>query len=151
MLAPLERRELLFRRVILIYQMPKIGSQTIEATLRQCSVPHPIYRFHYLSRTMAQNVRNTLAASEPSQAWKRRAREQLNLTCEFSRLIRFRKWLRLCGFPIPKLDVISGVRDLVGLVLASLFENYLRIGPSVECLTTDKCNEHDSVAGCSRL
>src|SRR5438105_10706901 len=37
---------LLFGRLLLVYQMPKTGSQTVEATLEKCSLPHRILRFH---------------------------------------------------------------------------------------------------------
>ncbi len=135
------RRELLFKRLVLIYQMPKIGSQTIEATLRQRSFPHPIYRFHYLSRAFAKTLRNGLRSSTPDPAWKGDAQLQLGSIREMSRIVRLRRLLCLCGCQIPKLEVITGVRELISLVLASIFENYLYFAPKVEAMTVDVCRE----------
>jgi hypothetical protein len=58
-----------------------------------------------------------------------------------SRLIRLRKLLCSCGLRIPQLEVIVGVRELIGLVLSSMFENHLRFVPNLDCMTTDKCRE----------
>jgi hypothetical protein len=119
--------------------MPKIASQTIEATLRTFSFPHPIYRFHYLSNTMANNVRASLATSGPANPWKAQALQHLNFVREIARWVRFRRILTLCGVPTPKLEVITAVRDLIGLILSSIFENHLRLVASPEQLTMDKC------------
>src|SRR6266404_6101237 len=45
---------ILFRRLLLIYQMPKTGSQTVQATLQRCSLPLPIVRLHFLSSKREQ-------------------------------------------------------------------------------------------------
>ncbi len=137
----LNKRNRLFHRFVLIYQMPKIGSQTIEATLRQCSFPHPIQRLHYLSQAMAGTIRHGLSSTQADQTWKRDAEQQLDQTEEICRVIRKRRVLRLRGLNIPKLEVITGVRDLIGLVLASIFENYLYFAPTPERMTTNKCRE----------
>lgn len=134
-------RELLFGRVVLIYQMPKIGSQAIELTLQQRSFPYPVRRFHYLSAAMTKTVRKGVSSRKPDPAWKRDARQQLNSIREITRLIRLRKWLLIAGFKIPKLEVITGVRELIGLVLSSIFENYLYFAPSIEAMTVERCRE----------
>lgn len=46
-----------------------------------------------------------------------------------------------CGIKLPKLTVITGVRELIGLVLASIFENYAYFAPDVESMTADKCRD----------
>jgi len=137
----LPRRELLFGKLVLIYQMPKVGSQTIEATLRQCSVPDQILRFHYLSNAMASNAKGGLDSDVPDKAWKQKARPQLELSEKIARAIRLRKILSRCGFNIPKLQVITGVRELIGLVLASIFENYLYFAPDLESMTVETCRD----------
>lgn len=135
------RYDLVFQRVVLIYQMPKIGSQTIEATLREYSFPHPVYRFHYLSRAFAATLRRGLASATPDSAWKTEARQQLVSLREMSRLVRLRRVLRRCGFRVPKLEVITGVRELISLVLASIFENYLYFAPTLEALNVETCRQ----------
>jgi hypothetical protein len=130
---------LLFRRLVLIYQMPKIGSQTIEATLRQWSFPHPIYRFHYLSPASTRTLRSGLSSSIPDPAWKREAQQQLDSIRTMSRVVRLRRFLCLCGCRIPKLEVITGVRELISLMVASIFENYLYFVPNLESMTVNAC------------
>lgn len=133
--------ELLFQRLVLIYQMPKVGSQTIEATLRRSSFPHPVFRFHYLSEAFAKTLRNGLGSVMPDPAWKRQARVQLEQLQDMSRVVRLRRTLIACGFRIPKLEVITGVRELVSLVLASIFENHLYFAPHLEFLNQSACRE----------
>src|SRR5580765_180458 len=139
--AQLSRHQLLFQQVVLIYQMPKIGSQTIEATLRQCAVPWPILRFHYLSPAFARTLRHGLTSPQADPAWKQNAQLQLNSLREKARTMRWRRLLCLCGFKLPKLYVITGVRELIGLVLASIFENYSYFAPTIQEMTVEKCRD----------
>jgi hypothetical protein len=134
-------RELLFSRFVLIYQMPKIGSQTIEATLRQQGFPYPIRRFHYLSPAISRTVRRGISSARPDPAWKRDAQQQLYWSREVSRSIRLRRIMSSFGFKIPKLEVVTGVRELIGLVLSSTFENYQYFERSIEAMTPDRCRK----------
>ncbi|HYG35000.1 MAG TPA: putative capsular polysaccharide synthesis family protein [Clostridia bacterium] len=115
---------LLTRRVMFIYQMPKIGSQTVEATLQQAGFPHPIFRFHYLSATVSAPMREILKTKRGDEFWRRSAQRQLDHIEEITQIIRIRRRLRAVGFKIPKIEVITGVRDIIGLGLSSLFENH---------------------------
>jgi len=133
-------RELLFSRLVLIYQMPKIGSQTIETSLHHYSFPHGIRRFHYLSSALNGAVRRGVRAKGPEPAWKRDAQAQLLAADEISRAIRLRRFLSAFGC-VPKLEVITGVRELIGLVLSSIFENYLYFEPTVEAMTVERCRK----------
>lgn len=137
-LRVLPPRELLFSRLVLIYQMPKIGSQTIEASLHHYSFPHGIRRFHYLSSALNGEVRRSVRSNGPDDAWKCDARDQLRAVGEISRVIRLRKFLSAFGC-VPKLEVITGVRELIGLMLSSIFENYLYFAPTVEAMTVKRC------------
>lgn len=134
-------RERFFGRLVMIYQMPKIGSQTIEATLRQAAFPHPIYRFHSLSPEIAKTIQHGVSSTHPAEAWKRDARQQLESSRSIRNCIRVRRVLRLCGFRVPKLEIITGVRELIGLMLASIFENYRYFEPTFESMTVEKCRE----------
>ena len=133
-------RELLFSRLVLIYQMPKIGSQTIEASLLHYSFPHGIRRCHYLSPALNGSVRRGVRAKGPEPAWKRDAQAQLRAAGEISRAIRLRRFLSAFGC-VPRLEVITGVRELIGLVVSSLFENYLYFEPTVEAMTVERCRK----------
>src|SRR5258706_12212469 len=108
----LSTRELARRRLILIYQMPKIGSQTIEATLREVAFPHHVLRLHYLSAAFARTLRKGLTTSRPDATWRQNVQLQLDSLRATSRALRWRRLLCYCGANIPKLEVITGVREL---------------------------------------
>jgi len=112
------------RRVLLLYQMPKTGSQTVQATLAQCRLPHQVFRFHYLSHTLARNMKQAVRNPQATEAWKQAARGQLLMIKQIKRLIRRHWWLGLCGMDAPKLEVIAALREPIGLGLSSVFENH---------------------------
>src|SRR5215831_13493721 len=99
-------RALLFSPLLLIYQMPKTGSQTVEATLRCSGLPHHILRLHFLSPALAAKVREGLQEGHRDGEWERQTLEQLSCSRRIPRVLRFREWLRVCGFDIPKVEVI---------------------------------------------
>jgi hypothetical protein len=135
------RGQLLFGKLVLIYQMPKVGSQTIEATLRHYPLGYRIYRFHFLSGAFAKTLRRGLTADQPDPAWKQDAQKQLDSMRTISRALRIRRFLSFCGVNIPKLHVITGVREVISLALASIFENDLCFAPEPESMTPEKCRE----------
>ena len=126
-------------RCIFIYQMPKTGSQTVQATLEQCSLPHQIYRFHFLSDQIAVSMQNAIDSRQAPAAWQELAREQLRICRKVKRIIVLRKWLRLCRVKVPKLDVITSVREPVGLALSSTFENHNFFFPNLASATPENC------------
>ena len=138
---PGKLRKLFFQRLVLIYQMPKVGSQTIEATLDESSFPYRVVRLHYLSRAFAKTLRHGLGSPVADPAWKSQVRMQLDSLKETSRLVRLRRMLIAFGFRIPRLEIITGVRELVGLVLASIFENHLYFSADLESLDVEACRE----------
>lgn len=134
-------RELVFGKLLLVFQMPKTGSQTVEATLQGCSLPHRIVRCHYLSSGQHAQLRRAVLAPGGSEAWKQLAQQQLDVTGRLALAIRIRNLLRLFRFRIPKLEVITAVREPIGLVLSSLFENYLHFVSQPELLTLELCGQ----------
>jgi hypothetical protein len=129
--------DLLFGRLLLIYQMPKTGSQTVEATLQQCPLPHRILRFHFLGPYMTDRIRELMRLRPVGDAWSQSAQQQLDLAAKLSRAIRWRKILCSAGVRLPKLEVITGVRELIGLGLSSVFQNQqcfaeTEAGPTLE-------------------
>jgi hypothetical protein len=117
------KRAMFFRRILLIYQMPKVGSQTIEWTLRRSGFPYPVWRFHFLSPTIADNLRRALRRPAVSETWKRDALGQLRIMRQLSVALRVRRMLTACGVRIPKVEAISAVREPLGLGLSSIFQN----------------------------
>lgn len=134
-------RDLVFGRLVLIYQMPKIGSQTIESSLNAANLPGRVLRFHYLSRAFAKTLRHGLSSPQPDASWRANARIQLASIRYLSRWLRCRRVLCGFGLAIPKLQVITAVRDLIGLVLASIFENFNYFAPDPGGLTAERCAE----------
>jgi Putative capsular polysaccharide synthesis protein len=122
--------DILFGKPVLIYQMPKAGSQTVEATLRTDPVAPAVLRFHYLSSTMAGILRKGLLTEYSNPQWKRDAQLQLRLMRKLNLAIRGRMLLRRCGVRLTKLQVITGLREPIALALASLFENYFHRFPT---------------------
>jgi hypothetical protein len=127
--------------MVLLYQMPKTGSQTLEATLRSAPLPMPVLRTHFLSEENVRVLRDGLASAGTHPAWKRDAFEQLSLISKLSRALRIRKFLVACGVPIPRLLVITAVRDIFGAALSSVFENHTLLVPELDHLTIEKCQE----------
>jgi hypothetical protein len=121
--------------------MPKIGSQTIENTLKHNSLPCPVLRFHYLSGAFARTLRHGLSSAQAGPEWKQNAQFQLDVVRERAGALRWRRILSFCGFKIPRLEIITGMRELIGLMLASIFENYSYFTPNVESMTADKCRD----------
>jgi len=115
---------MIFGKLLLIYQMPKTGSQTIEATLQQCSLPHRIVRLHFLSGNFADPIIEKLNSNQVPEEWKQNARKQLEFTKEMSRIVRTRRLLRACGLKIPKVEIITGLREPISLGLSTMFENF---------------------------
>jgi hypothetical protein len=132
-------RELLSRRYLFIYQMPKTGSQTVEATLERCQLPHQVYRFHFLSRQIASAMEHAIQTQQPTEAWKELARRQLESSEEIRRIIQLRRWLCLWPLKVPKLEVISSLRDPIGLSLSSIFENQAMLFPDLNSATVEAC------------
>jgi len=134
-------RALLFGPLLLIYQMPKTGSQTVEATVRGSGLPHNILRLHFLSRALAAKVQEGLREGHHDGEWERQTLEQLSCSRRIPRVLRLRRWMRVCGFDIPRIEVISAVREPIGLALSATFENYFHFFKNLESATIDACRQ----------
>lgn len=91
---------------ILIYQMGKVGSKTVEATLKQLGLPNRIYHAHFLSWSGIEEVERYYAAcGQPRRLdHSRKIREFLD------------------NNPTLRCKVITLVRDWAGRELSNLFE-----------------------------
>ncbi len=78
-------KKLLSGPLLLIYQLPKVGSQTIEASLQEAGVKQRIFRIHYLTRRSTRNLRRGLRSAEIGAQWKTDARPQLELQSTLSK------------------------------------------------------------------
>lgn len=129
---------MLFGKLLLVYQMPKSGSQTVESTLRSCGLPHQILRFHYLSAEQAEEVRRGPQQNASPERWQAAAAGILREMSQLNRLIRTRRWLRRLLL-VPPLEVISAVREPIGSALSSIFENHGFFFPQNEAITPEGC------------
>jgi hypothetical protein len=127
--------------MLLVYQMPKTGSQTVEATLQRCYLPHQIFRVHYLTSALGSQFRKAMKSHRSDPSWKHLATQQLDTAEMLRRTIRRRRLLRCCGMPLPRLEVITGVRELIGLVLSSVFQNHTFFAREPSELTPELCRE----------
>lgn len=130
-----------FRRLLLIFQMPKTGSQSVEASLQQCRLPHRIVRCHFLSSARLAELGQTLRGHPGDAPWKHQMRQQVRQSARLILALRLRRLLRSCQINIPKLEIITAVREPIGLGLSSVFQNYLYFVPNPESLTLEKCRE----------
>jgi hypothetical protein len=127
--------------LLLVFQAPKAGSQTVEATLRQAGWPGELFRVHYLSQSWASWAEATLRTAEEAPDYHRNLLSQLSVAQRLRGILRARSFLRRCGVDIPKIQVISAVREPIGLLLSSLFENHQLFFPSLESVTAPRCAE----------
>ncbi len=125
--GPLALRRLLFDPLLLVCQMPKTGSQTVEATLRNTTLPHQIFRTHFLSAQVSAATRALLRSHAQDSEWRRNTEMQLANRDRLWRVVRGRQFLRRCGVPLPKIDVIAAVREPVGQALSDMFENWAHV------------------------
>lgn len=130
-----------FRRLLLIFQMPKTGSQTVEASLQQCRLPDRIARCHFLSSARLAELRQSLRADAAAVPWQQQMRRQLDEASRLRLVLRLRNLLRACQIKIPKLQIITAIREPIGLGLSSVFQNYLYFVPTPDSLTPEKCSE----------
>ena len=135
------KHSLITRRLLLIYQMPKTGSQTVEATLQRCSLPHHIYRCHFLRPELTKNLKKAVTAGGKCDTWKSNAQRQLEMAATLSKVIKVRNFLRRFRINIPKIEVITGVREVISLALSSIFQNHSMFVPNLSGLTTETCRE----------
>jgi hypothetical protein len=127
------------RPLLLIYQMGKVGSQTIEATLRDVRLPHRIHRIHFLSPRQGEIFEQWLTAPGPSEATKASLSRQLEEARALYSGIMLRKKWAFAGWTRRKIDVVVGVREPVSLLLASVFQNYGNYFQSLREITAESC------------
>ena len=121
--------------------MPKAGSQTLEATLGLCGLPHRIVRLHFLSRENGTRIRKFISSNPTQPAWQGTALGQMHLLKEISSSLRWRKFLVRCRVPLPRIEVITAVRDVFGVALSCIFQNHRIFVETTNELTVEKCRE----------
>lgn len=132
-------RSLVRDPLVLIYQMPKAGSQTVEATLQEAALPWRMARLHFLSAEPARMLVYGLNDPANTELWKANARYQLELRELLCQALRARRWRRLFRRRLPKLHVITAVRDPIAVCLSSTFENYSESLGKDEARALDYC------------
>ncbi len=139
---------------LLVYQMGKVGSQTVEATLRNAGLPHQICRLHLLSPRHRSEFKAWLGNPEVPEATKESLRRQLTEARILYRGIRVRRHWAALGRCVRKLEIVAGVREPVDLLLASIFQNSANYFASLGAITVEACRNlllHPAQMGESRF
>ncbi len=123
---------------LLIYQMGKVGSQTVEATLREANLPHHISRLHFLSPKHQNHFSRWLECASAPQSAQDSLRKQLAEASLAYREVILRKRKQN---PKCKLHVVTGVREPVGLLLSSIFQNRADYFPDLSQITAEACRD----------
>lgn len=129
------------RPLLLILQMPKAGSQTVEATLRQSGWEGDLCRLHFVSPEWVAWTQHRLREPGPKTNFHSNWAAQVDLAQIVQRAVRVRVRLRRSGVDIPRLHVISAVREPIGLALSSIFENHEHYFPHLGSITVPRCAE----------
>jgi len=132
---------LLHRPLLLIYQMGKVGSQTIEATLRALKLPHLIYRPHFLSLQRLEIMRDRLLNAAMPDYERQSLRSQLMEATLLHHTLRIRNSIRRIVPCIPKLHIITGIREPVSQILATLFQLHGTYFGEIEKITSEACRD----------
>lgn len=123
--------------VHIVYQRGKTASQTVEATLRNAGLSGKIFRTHFMSCATIRKIKNRFKCHIFSETQKESMRRQIKIAELLRHILFVRKFeYRLCGRKTPKINLIVGVREPVGLMLASLFENHKVYFKTLEHATT---------------
>ena len=100
---------------IAVYQMGKVGSETIINSLNHLNLPVPIYHIHILSK------RNL------NQVIPRYQQQDLELTLQLKHSQKLRNYLE-SGLD-PKLTVITAVREPISQFISAFFQNIKTSNP----------------------
>ena len=96
---------------ILVYQMGKVGSSTVMATLRDAGIEAPLYHVHFL--TMRNLARELWGYARAGLLWSERANHVFTG-------LGLALWLRLPG--PARWTVITGVRDPIARAVSDVFQ-----------------------------
>jgi 2-polyprenyl-3-methyl-5-hydroxy-6-metoxy-1,4-benzoquinol methylase len=132
---------LLYRPLLLIYQMGKVGSQTIEATLRAMKLPHLIYRPHFLARGRLEIMRDRLRNASMPDYERESLREQLAEATLLHHTLQIRNSIRKILPCIPRVHIITGIREPVSQILATLFQLHGTYFGEIEKITPEACRD----------
>jgi hypothetical protein len=133
------RLGLIQQPLLLIYQVGKVGSQTIEATLRNALPRHIIHRLHYLSSQRVAWSRSRLNSQILPDSVRDSVRQQIELANLLRHAVWVRRYLRPLAMKVAKINIITGVRDPIALTLAALFQNHTTFFESLEEIDTTSC------------
>jgi hypothetical protein len=127
------------RPLLLMLQMPKTGSQTVEATLRKHGWEGELGRVHFVSPGWVAWAQHRLRELGPESDFYGTLGLQVDLAETLLEAARARIHLRRAGFDIPRLHVISAVRETIGLALSWVFEGHEHHFPNLECVSVPRC------------
>jgi hypothetical protein len=121
--------------------MPKAGSQTVEATLRPVLPGHQIERWHFLTPEGMAAWRS-IADLPTFTGWLRENFQfQANEGGRVHHAVLARRLTRRVKPGLPKLPVIVGVREPIGLMLSFFFQIHQFFFPKDEGMAAGHCRD----------
>jgi hypothetical protein len=120
-------------------QMPKTGSQTVEATLRQNGWEGEICRIHFQNPEWVEQSRKLLQGEDSQTSFHENLRVQVDWANQVREALALRQRLQRWRLRLPRLQVISAVRDPIGLTLSALFQNHEKYLPDPASLAAARC------------
>ena len=103
---------------IIIYQMGKVGSSTIQASLKKSNIPNSVFHCHHMSNKSLDKI------------VKLHAQNQKGREAQFLKGVKLRKLLNHLTNQNRTIKIISLVRETIGLEISAVFEN-LRHRPAL--------------------
>jgi hypothetical protein len=123
----------------LIYQMPKAGSQTVEATLRPLLPSYEISRLHFYSRGGVEIFRGLAELPSMPQWMRENLLHQCRLGHVMRRAVTIRRFLKPWRLRSHKIEVITAVREPVGLMLSWFFQFHPFYFPDGKRMDAENC------------
>ena len=129
------------RQLLLILQMPKTGSCTVEATLRKNGWEGDVHQLHYVSPGWVAWAQQRLREPGPKTFLHKEWAKFVELAQIVQQATRVRVRLQRRDSDTQRLHVISAVREPIGLALSAVFQNHEHHFPNLEAITVPRCVE----------
>jgi hypothetical protein len=129
------------RPLLLVYQMGKVASQTVEAALRESDTGRQIVRLHFIAPHNCRVFGQQLDNAAISKANRDSLEYQIDVARTQHHTIRARRLWRALDRHSPKVEFIVGIREPIGLLLAAIFQTYTTHFASLDGITAGACRD----------
>jgi Putative capsular polysaccharide synthesis protein len=129
------------RPLLLVYQMGKVASQTVEAALGESDTGRRVVRLHFIAahnrRVFGQQMDNAAI----SKANRDSLKYQIDVARTQHHAILARRMWRALDRRSPRVEFIVGIREPIGLLLAAIFQTYTTHFASLDEITAGACRD----------